>query len=71
MSETVSSTPALSATTKAALRDALSAEIEAALAPSTDDDLYFVHQGDGHHVFSRTYDEHRIAVREARGRRNR
>ena len=47
------------------------ASIEAALAPSADEDLYFVHQGDGHHVFSRTYDEHRSAVREARGRRNR
>lgn len=36
--------------------------LEAALAPSADEDLYFVARGDGRSVFARTLDEHRRNV---------
>ncbi|WP_334133066.1 endolytic transglycosylase MltG [Silanimonas lenta] len=39
------------------------AALEAAARPLPGDTLYFVSRGDGSHVFSRTYDEHRAAVR--------
>jgi UPF0755 protein len=39
------------------------AALEAAARPLPGDSLYFVSRGDGSHVFSRTYDEHRAAVR--------
>lgn len=40
------------------------AALEAAVQPADDDALYFVSRGDGTHVFSRTYEAHRRAVRE-------
>lgn len=40
--------------------------IEAALNPTEDDYLFFVAGGDGRHVFTRTFAEHRAAVRRAR-----
>lgn len=40
--------------------------IEAALYPAQSDFLYFVASRGGHHVFSRTYDEHLTSIREAR-----
>jgi UPF0755 protein len=36
--------------------------LEAALAPSPDEDLYFVARGDGRSVFARTLEEHRRNV---------
>ncbi|MSR06675.1 MAG: endolytic transglycosylase MltG [Gemmatimonadetes bacterium] len=42
------------------------ASIEAALYPAETSFLYFVAQGDGKHVFSRTYPEHLQAIRTAR-----
>ena len=40
------------------------ASIHAALHPERRGELYFVSTGDGEHVFSRTYEEHRKAVRK-------
>lgn len=40
------------------------AALRAALAPEDGDSLYFVAKGDGSHQFSRTYAEHRRAVRQ-------
>ncbi|MDT0635977.1 endolytic transglycosylase MltG [Spectribacter hydrogenoxidans] len=40
------------------------AALEAAVQPAEGDALYFVSRGDGTHVFSRTYEAHRRAVRE-------
>lgn len=45
-------------------RDALAA----ALRPAPGDDLFYVYGGGNHHVFSRTYNEHLKAVKEARTR---
>ena len=39
------------------------AAIDAAVAPVEDDSLYFVSKGDGRHVFSTNYEDHRKAVR--------
>jgi UPF0755 protein len=41
------------------------ASIEAVLAPAESDFLYFVAKGAGHHIFSRTFAEHREAVETA------
>ena len=38
--------------------------LEAAVSPAEADYLYFVSRNDGSHVFSRTYDEHRMRVQE-------
>jgi UPF0755 protein len=38
--------------------------IEAVLAPAQTDYLYFVAKGEGHHAFSRTFAEHREALKE-------
>ncbi|HET8763483.1 MAG TPA: endolytic transglycosylase MltG [Gemmatimonadales bacterium] len=40
--------------------------IEASLYPADVPYLYFVARPDGHHIFSRTYEEHLRAIREAR-----
>ncbi|MBF2759927.1 MAG: endolytic transglycosylase MltG [Ectothiorhodospiraceae bacterium AqS1] len=40
------------------------ASIEATLAPFEDGSLYFVSKGDGSHVFSTNYQDHRAAVRK-------
>ncbi|WP_231471411.1 endolytic transglycosylase MltG [Thioalkalivibrio sp. HK1] len=40
------------------------ASIEATLAPREDGSLYFVSRGDGSHVFSTSYRDHRAAVRK-------
>ena len=45
------------------------ASIEAALTPAPSPFLYFVANGDGAHVFSRTYAEHLQAIRRIRGLR--
>ncbi|MCC6442304.1 MAG: endolytic transglycosylase MltG [Armatimonadetes bacterium] len=42
------------------------ASIEAALKPAQEDALYYVARADGSHIFTRTLDEHRKAIREAR-----
>ena len=42
---------------------ASAAAIDAAVAPIEDGSLYFVSKGDGRHVFSTTYEDHRRAVR--------
>ena len=48
------------------------AAIDAVMAPLEDGSLYFVSKGDGRHVFSSNYDDHRKAVRryQIRARRN-
>ena len=48
------------------------AAIDAAVAPVEDGSLYFVSRGDGRHVFSSNYDDHRKAVRryQIRARRS-
>jgi peptidoglycan lytic transglycosylase G len=38
--------------------------LEAAVSPAAADYLYFVSRNDGSHVFSRTYEEHRLRVQE-------
>lgn len=43
------------------------ASIRAALAPATVPYLYYVATADGHHIFTRTYEEHLAAKRRARG----
>ena len=47
------------------------AAIEAVVAPLEDGSLYFVAKGDGRHVFSTNYEDHRRAVRRYQLRRRR
>ena len=47
------------------------AAIDAVVAPLEDGSLYFVATGDGRHVFSASYDDHRKAVRRYQLRRSR
>ena len=47
------------------------AAIDAVVAPLEDGSLYFVAKGDGRHVFSTNYDDHRQAVRRYQLRRRR
>lgn len=47
------------------------ASLKAALYPADVDDLYFVAQGDGSHIFSRTAAEHEVAKRKTRWARRR
>ena len=47
------------------------AAIDAVVAPLEDGSLYFVATGDGRHVFSTNYDDHRKAVRRYQLRRSR
>lgn len=47
------------------------ASIEATLAPREDGSLYFVSRGDGSHVFSTSYRDHRAAVRKYQLRKRR
>ena len=51
---------------------ASAAAIDAVMAPIEDGSLYFVSKGDGRHVFSSNYDDHRKAVRryQIRARRS-
>lgn len=44
------------------------ASLKAALTPEDTAYLFFVARGDGSHIFSRTYAEHRVAIRSATGR---
>lgn len=44
------------------------AAIDAALRPATTRYLFYVARADGSHVFSRTFEEHLIAIRKYRGR---
>ncbi len=40
--------------------------IEAALRPAANDDLYFVHRGDGTHEFTKTFKQHQAAIKKFR-----
>lgn len=44
------------------------ASLKAALTPEDTPYFFFVARGDGSHIFSRTYAEHRVAIRSATGR---
>ncbi len=45
------------------------ASLKAALHPEPTDYLYYVAKPDGHHIFSRTYEEHKAAIAKIRGQR--
>ena len=50
---------------------ASAAAIDAVVAPVEDGSLYFVSKGDGRHVFSTSYEDHRAAVRRYQLRKHR
>ncbi len=43
------------------------ASLQAALEPAETDALFYVARADGSHVFTRTYEEHKAAIRQIRG----